>query len=627
MGYLKKMQVSFSYIHLLILIWIAVIYYGERVYPRNAISNCSWPRNKNWPNDANPTRVALIADPQLIDDHTYPGRNKIFQRVSEFIVDLYLRRNWVYINSQLDPDANLFLGDLFDGGREWENRVWEQEYIRWNKIFTKPPYKRTIMSLPGNHDIGYGNTIVYSSLQRFTTYFGEPSSSIDIGNHTVVLLDTISMLNTDNETIYSKPYTFLNELVQKEGFYDNEQNPRILLTHVPLFRDPMHPCGRYRESKKPLPYVKGYQYQTMATPEVSQIILESVRPSVIFSGDDHDACYVLHNYTLSNSNDKNNQVTHSAAEYTVKSISMAMGIGAPGIQLLSLYNDPTHPKKNTNINEPMANLKINKPGNTFSTTICLMPNPFKAFVFYIMMIIFTVAVLVVFTFAPKLIPTKVHAVLSQRYPLCTITVSKPSRSFFPNISISSSISDVPDHYYQNLSVDTNDNNNLPLLPLHSSDLPNPLKTSSVATSPTSNTTTSRIFSTSSASSSSSIPSSDAQNTSFPTDTTGKTSKHQKQVSFALNDGDENSISPYSSVGSKSRSNSLSNGNTDFSSADYRPNENSASIHQLSFKAMMYRAKRKMSQKSLWKKVFKELALVSVVPCVFFFYLSKAIYMN
>lgn len=618
------MQVSFSYIHLLILIWIAVIYYGERVYPRNAISNCTWPRNKNWPSEANPTRVALIADPQLIDDHTYPGRNRILQRISEFVVDLYLRRNWVYINSQLDPDANLFLGDLFDGGREWDDKVWEQEYIRWNKIFTKPPYKRTIMSLPGNHDIGYGNTIVYSSLQRFTTFFGEPSSTIEIGNHTVVLLDTISMLNTDNETIYGKPYTFLNELVQQEDFYDNKKHPRILLTHVPLFRDPMHPCGRHRESKKPLPYVKGYQYQTMATPEVSQIILESIRPAVVFSGDDHDACYVLHNYTLSNSNDKNNQVTHSAAEYTAKSISMAMGIGSPGIQLLSLYNDPTS-KKSTNINEPLANLNINKPGNTFSTTICLMPNPFKSFVFYIMMSIFTVAVLLIFTFAPQLLPAKVHAVLSKRTPLCSITVTKSSRSIFPTVSISSSISDISDRYYHSLSVDTSSANDSSLLPMHSSDISNPLKTSSMITSPTSNTTTSRLSSTSSASSSNSIPSLEAQNT---TDTTGKISKHQKQVSFALNDGEENAKSAYSSVGSRSRSNSLSNSNnSDFVSDDYRMNENNASSYQLSFKAMMYRAKRKMSQKSLWKRVFKELALVSIAPCVFFFYLAKAIYMN
>lgn len=55
-----------------------------------------------------PTHIALIADPQLIDAHTYPGRNYVLERITESVVDYYLRRNWVNINGQLDPDANIF---------------------------------------------------------------------------------------------------------------------------------------------------------------------------------------------------------------------------------------------------------------------------------------------------------------------------------------------------------------------------------------------------------------------------------------------------------------------------------------------------------------------------------------
>lgn len=404
------MQIYISYIHILCIVWLFVIYYGERIYPKLTITSCQWPRDPSWPSDAIPARIALVADPQIIDAHTYPGRNFIFQRITESIVDYYLRRNWVYIHSQIDPDANIFLGDLFDGGREWSDDVWKKEYDRWNRIFVKPPYKRTIMSLPGNHDIGYGNTIVYEALQRFSMFFGEPSSTVEIGNHTIVLLDTISMMNTENTTIYDRPYNFLNELIQRPNFF--EDKPRILLTHVPLFRDADHPCGKNRESKKPLPYIKGYQYQTMVTPEVSQIILGAVRPEAVFSGDDHDACYVLHNYTIAQTSHDETEdlppLLKSTAEYTAKSASMAMGIGHPGIQLLSLYN-PTAGK------EIEGSSKQRMP--TFATSICYMPIPFKSFIIYIVLAFLTSTLIVAFNFIPDIFPPIVYMVLSQKRPL------------------------------------------------------------------------------------------------------------------------------------------------------------------------------------------------------------------
>lgn len=565
------MQISLSYIHILCVVWIFIVYYGERTYPRSAIGSCRWPRHKDWPADARTAHVALIADPQIIDDHTYPGRNPIFQHVSESIVDLYLRRNWVYINRILDPDANLFLGDLFDGGREWEDPVWEAEFRRWNRIFTKPAYKRTIMSLPGNHDIGYGNTIVYHALQRFSMYFGEPSSSVDIGNHTFVLLDTISMLNTENSTIYNKPYDFINKIIGAPDFYTS--HPRILLTHVPLFRDPKHPCGRHRESKKPLPYVKGYQYQTMATPEVSQTILGALRPAAVFSGDDHDACYVLHNYTIPRESDEENQNTPdiaSTAEYTAKSISMAMGIGHPGIQLLSLYYDPSSPT----FTNP-GNDEDGKPKNvpTFATSICLMPHPFKAFVIYIITAWLTVTIVIAFNFIPDVIPPPLYSILSQRRPVYASGGGSSSIVTSPHFESSE-------------------------LPLYTSDI----KSSSTHTNTTA--ATSR-HSSSSSSSVNSINLSQQQSGQPGSGGNGGTaiSRPNKQVSFALEEENTSgrSLSPLS-------------------------NDEGASNRQ-SLVALSRRIRLKMSVKKAWKKVLKETILAGFPAFVFWIVLSRTIYGN
>lgn len=62
--------------------------------------------------------------------------------------------------------------------------------------------------------------------------------------------------------------------------------------------------------------------------------MESIRPVIMFAGDDHDFCLVEHEYK--------NSLTNSIVkvpDVTVKSFSMAMGIEKPGFQLLSLLND------------------------------------------------------------------------------------------------------------------------------------------------------------------------------------------------------------------------------------------------------------------------------------------------
>ena len=41
------------------------------------------------------------------------------------------------IHSVLAPDTTIFLGDLFDGGRYWDDKQWIDEYKRFTKIFPK----------------------------------------------------------------------------------------------------------------------------------------------------------------------------------------------------------------------------------------------------------------------------------------------------------------------------------------------------------------------------------------------------------------------------------------------------------------------------------------------------------
>ena len=125
----------------------------------------------------------------------------------------------------MTPDTVIFLGDLFDGGREWSTApssspetkssdtrwnkygesFWFREYGRFGRIFFDPWLRsrqapregrrgrRMLAGLPGNHDLGFGLGIRLPVRQRFNAYFGDGNRVDVIGNHTFVSLDTVSL--------------------------------------------------------------------------------------------------------------------------------------------------------------------------------------------------------------------------------------------------------------------------------------------------------------------------------------------------------------------------------------------------------------------------------------------------
>ncbi|EMC95441.1 hypothetical protein BAUCODRAFT_35422 [Baudoinia panamericana UAMH 10762] len=137
---LRRVSVTTS---LFTLVWLYVVYWGERTTFAEHIRTCAWDRWEEWPSDASPHHMVLIADPQLVDPHTYPGRPWPLSALTERYTDLYMARNFRLTNDRLDPDSVVFLGDLFDGGREWApqkarplNRH-QREYLE-NKGIVRP---------------------------------------------------------------------------------------------------------------------------------------------------------------------------------------------------------------------------------------------------------------------------------------------------------------------------------------------------------------------------------------------------------------------------------------------------------------------------------------------------------
>lgn len=389
------------------------------------------------------------------------------------------------MQQELRPDTVMFLGDLFDGGREWSTAhggfdepewmrgerpddevkyakkwnkkygedFWLQEYFRFSGLFYgnwnlggifPGPWQRgrkIIASLPGNHDLGFGPGVKPEVRKRFSAYFGETNRVDVIGNHTFVSVDTVSLgagthprkdeyLNA-MKTISSPVHQFLDDVkaekrraaarevrfwkgelenlkydleIEEIGYQDikklpstdvGEQGvdfPTILLSHVPLWRDPGTPCGPMRERSPPTKPPKGqsspvnpdprnalhsvghgYQYQNALTEEDSVRLIKSIGNVVhAFSGDDHDYCEIVHT-----------EAKESVREITVKSFSMAMGVKLPGFQMVSLYN-PIDERGESLLAEGIP---------TVQTHLCLLPKQLSTFTTYAALAILTIFIL------------------------------------------------------------------------------------------------------------------------------------------------------------------------------------------------------------------------------------------
>jgi ethanolamine phosphate phosphodiesterase len=225
---------------LLSLVWFYTVYWGERSVYSSSIEACEWSSWEQWPQEAKPHRLVLVADPQLVDPHTYPGRPWPLSTLTERYTDLYMSRNFRLINADLDPDSIFFLGDLFDGGREWPPekakrlKTSQREQLERLGVLAPKEKKESILGnvksafskskadesastigkdgqdlkafIPGEDGkwVKWGATQWYKDLDRFARIFYDPKQLYPSTRRTIfaaydVEADPISVANGANE--------------------------------------------------------------------------------------------------------------------------------------------------------------------------------------------------------------------------------------------------------------------------------------------------------------------------------------------------------------------------------------------------------------------------------------------
>ncbi|KAF9975930.1 hypothetical protein BGZ73_000219 [Actinomortierella ambigua] len=170
----------------------------------------------------------------------------------------------------------------------------------------------------GNHDIGIGDTTIPAAVRLYQDEFGPLNYEIDLGHHRLVTLDTLTLNAAKGSPVRVEAQHLLDHVARPDM---QDSSPRILFTHVPLYRPPQTYCGAERQTTLSIEQGRGYQYQNLVEAELSQEILEKVQPTMILSGDDHDWCGVAH--PTMKSGDSSNRLVDMIPEVTVPTFSFA----------------------------------------------------------------------------------------------------------------------------------------------------------------------------------------------------------------------------------------------------------------------------------------------------------------
>ncbi|KAJ7178332.1 hypothetical protein C8R43DRAFT_871393 [Mycena crocata] len=338
--------------------WIVVLVWGELGIYFWSLSSCKWPENSDW-RRGKPTHVLLVSDPQVRHPSVLWGESSWAKSLGQFLYEANLKRSW-HVTRRLNPHAVFFLGDMLSSGKYVRSEAEYKAYWRKFLAIFQPDDAFPQYYLPGNNDVGMG--VSHSSPKNVRLYYssivGPFNRQLIIRDHVFVCLDAPSLVDEDYQRSasgvgYEKWKPLRGGSVEFVKSATTAGRPTVLLSHIPLARPDTAPCGPLRE-KGTIRRGVGHGYQNTLGKQTTTFLLQTLRPSIIFSSDNRDYC--VHNHSVEAPDREAEERAAPIREVTVKSFSMSSHIRRPGFQLLSLV-DPT----------PM--------GNSFMDAPCLLPDP------------------------------------------------------------------------------------------------------------------------------------------------------------------------------------------------------------------------------------------------------------
>ncbi|KAL9580714.1 MAG: hypothetical protein Q9212_004328 [Teloschistes hypoglaucus] len=258
--------------------------------------------------------------------------------------DYYLAHIYRTLHRKLDPTHVTVLGDLL--GSQWISdeefesrgwRYWQRAFqdgrrvdddissgIQVGHLGQDDMWKRRIINVAGNHDVGYAGDMNNERIQRFEKIFGrtnwETRFRLGPDSHTNNTADApelriiiLNSLNLDTPAVdpglQSNTYGFINNVIVASRPVEDETTGTILLTHLPLHKEEGVCVDRpffdfYDEDEG-----SGVKEQNHLSYNAGKGILEGIygmsgnpqaphqglgRNGIILTGHDHEGCDVHH---------------------------------------------------------------------------------------------------------------------------------------------------------------------------------------------------------------------------------------------------------------------------------------------------------------------------------------------
>ncbi|KDP40605.1 hypothetical protein JCGZ_24604 [Jatropha curcas] len=222
--------------------------------------------------------------------------------------------------------------------------------------------------IPGNHDIGYESIISHKPevVRRYVEGFGTRNFRFTVGKLEFIAVDAQILDGHPQENLASMTWEFV-----KNVSADRQLMPRVLLTHIPLYRRDNTYCGPHRSSPVINQRIsrsavgQEIMYQNYVTEESSNKLLELVKPALILSGHDHDQCTVIHESKYG-----------PVVEHTVGTVSWQQGNLYPSFMLLSVSNS--------------ANANVSAPEDALLSQLCFLPMQTHIYIWYLSLFILTI---------------------------------------------------------------------------------------------------------------------------------------------------------------------------------------------------------------------------------------------
>ncbi|KAL8690441.1 MAG: hypothetical protein Q9218_004115 [Villophora microphyllina] len=266
------------------------------------------------------------------------------KRLDLFGNDYYLAHIYRTLHRSLDPTHVTVLGDLL--GSQWisdaefERRGWRywqrvfQDGLRVDDEMTADiqvtslgqdnTWKRRIINVAGNHDVGYAGDMNGGRLQRFEKVFGRANwetrfvlnqnGTVEGTNDAPELrIVVLNSLNLDTPAVdhdlQRETYEFINNIIAASRPVEDETTGTILLTHLPLHKE-VGVCvdspffDFYNEDNG-----GGVKEQNHLSYNAGKGLLEGIygmsgnpqaphgglgRNGIILTGHDHEGCDVYH---------------------------------------------------------------------------------------------------------------------------------------------------------------------------------------------------------------------------------------------------------------------------------------------------------------------------------------------